>query len=129
MGEVSRRANDQAKDLADMGVTPEHVAELDTMVRDGRLNDSMARQVMDGVLAGEGSPREVADARGLELVQDDSALEAAVDEVLGRNADIVAKIKDGKVQAAGALIGQVMKAMKGQADAAKVRELILAKCQ
>ena len=84
---------------------------------------------MDGVLAGEGSPREVADARGLELVQDDSALEAAVDEVLGRNADIVAKIKDGKVQAAGALIGQVMKAMKGQADAGKVRELIMAKCQ
>ncbi|AKT52325.1 Asp-tRNA(Asn)/Glu-tRNA(Gln) amidotransferase subunit GatB [Arsenicicoccus sp. oral taxon 190] len=129
MGEVSRRANDQVRDLADMGVTPEHVAELDGLVRDGRLNDSMARQVMDGVLAGEGSPREVADARGLELVQDDSALEAAVDEVLGRNADIVAKIQDGKVQAAGALIGQVMKAMKGQADAAKVRELILAKCQ
>ncbi len=129
MGEVSRRANDQVRDLADMGVTPEHVAELDGMVRDGRLNDSMARQVMDGVLAGEGSPREVADARGLELVQDDSALEAAVDEVLGRNADIVAKIKDGKVQAAGALIGQVMKAMKGQADAGKVRELIMAKCQ
>ncbi|WP_313716381.1 Asp-tRNA(Asn)/Glu-tRNA(Gln) amidotransferase subunit GatB [Arsenicicoccus bolidensis] len=129
MGEVSRRANDQVRDLADMGVTPEHVAELDGLVRDGRLNDSMARQVMDGVLAGEGSPREVADARGLELVQDDSALEAAVDEVLGRNADIVAKIKDGKVQAAGALIGQVMKAMKGQADAGKVRELIMAKCQ
>lgn len=129
MGEVSRRANDQVRDLADMGVTPEHVAELDGMVRDGRLNDSMARQVMDGVLAGEGSPREVADARGLELVQDDSALEAAVNEVLGRNADIVAKIKDGKVQAAGALIGQVMKAMKGQADAGKVRELIMAKCQ
>lgn len=129
MGEVSRRANDQVRDLADMGVTPEHVAELDGLVRDGRLNDWMARQVMDGVLAGEGSPREVADARGLELVQDDSALEAAVDEVLGRNADIVAKIKDGKVQAAGALIGQVMKAMKGQADAGKVRELIMAKCQ
>ncbi len=129
MGEVSRRANDQVRDLADMGVTPEHVAELDGLVRDGRLNDSMARQVMEGVLAGEGSPREVADARGLELVQDDSALEAAVDEVLGRNADIVAKIKDGKVQAAGALIGQVMKAMKGQADAGKVRELIMAKCQ
>ncbi|WP_288797426.1 Asp-tRNA(Asn)/Glu-tRNA(Gln) amidotransferase subunit GatB [uncultured Arsenicicoccus sp.] len=129
MGEVSRRANDQVRDLADMGVTPEHVAELDGMVRDGRLNDSMARQVMDGVLAGEGSPREVADARGLELVQNDSALEAAVNEVLGRNADIVAKIKDGKVQAAGALIGQVMKAMKGQADAGKVRELIMTKCQ
>ena len=72
------------------------------------------------------APTAVADARGLELVQDDSALQAAVDDVIAKNPDIADKIRDGKVQAAGALIGQVMKAMKGQADAAKVRELVLA---
>jgi aspartyl-tRNA(Asn)/glutamyl-tRNA(Gln) amidotransferase subunit B len=87
----------------------------------------MARQVLDGVLAGEGSPTAVADARGLELVQDDSALEAAVDTVIAANADVAEKIRGGKVQAAGALIGQVMKEMKGQADAGKARALILAK--
>ena len=108
---------------------PAHVAELDGLVAAGRLNDSMARQVLEGVLAGEGTPTAVADARGLELVQDDGALEAAVDEVIEANPDVADKIRDGKVQAAGALIGQVMKEMKGQADAGKARELILAKLQ
>src|SRR6478735_6102457 len=131
LGEPSRRANSEAQDLvtyaASIGLTPAHVAELDGLVTSGRLNDSMARQVLDGVLAGEGSPTAVADARGLELVQDDSALEAAVDTVIAANADVAEKIRGGKVQAAGALIGQVMKEMKGQADAGKARALILAK--
>jgi aspartyl-tRNA(Asn)/glutamyl-tRNA(Gln) amidotransferase subunit B len=95
------------------------------MVSAGRLNDSMARQVLDGVLAGEGAPLQVADARGLELVSDDGALATAVETAIAANPDVAAKIRDGKVQAAGALIGQVMKQMKGQADAAKVRALIL----
>ena len=131
LGEPSRRANAEGQDIvtyaAGLGFTPAHVAELDRLVTSGRLNDSMARQVLDGVLAGEGTPTEVADARGLELVQDDDALGAAVDKVIDANPDIAAKIRDGKVQAAGALIGQVMKELKGQADAGKARELILAR--
>jgi aspartyl-tRNA(Asn)/glutamyl-tRNA(Gln) amidotransferase subunit B len=126
-GELARRANVEAKSVEDFGVTPAHIAELDGLVRDGRLNDSMARQVLEGVIAGEGTPVAVADARGLELVQDDGALEAAVDKVIDANADVAQKVRDGKVQAAGALIGQVMKEMKGQADAGKAREIILAK--
>ncbi|GAA1136372.1 Asp-tRNA(Asn)/Glu-tRNA(Gln) amidotransferase subunit GatB [Ornithinicoccus hortensis] len=124
-GELARRANAEGAEVTELGVTPAHIAELDGLVRDGRLNDSMARQVLEGVLAGEGGPTEVADARGLELVQDDGALEVAVDKVIEANPDVVEKIRGGKVQAAGALIGQVMKEMRGQADAAKVRELIL----
>ena len=133
LGEPSRRANAEGQDIvtyaAGLGLTPAHIAELDGLVASGRLNDSMARQVLDGVLAGEGTPTAVADARGLELVQDDGALEAAVDKVIEANPDVAAKIRDGKVAAAGALIGQVMKEMKGQADAGKARELILAKLQ
>ncbi|WP_392425656.1 Asp-tRNA(Asn)/Glu-tRNA(Gln) amidotransferase subunit GatB [Barrientosiimonas humi] len=124
-GELARRANAEGKAVTDFGVRPQDVAELDGLVASGRLNDSMARQVLDGVVAGEGTPTQVADARGLELVQDDGALEAAVDEVIAGNPDVAQKVRDGKVQAVGALIGQVMKAMKGQADAAKVRELLL----
>jgi aspartyl-tRNA(Asn)/glutamyl-tRNA(Gln) amidotransferase subunit B len=126
-GELARRANVEGRSVEEFGVTPAHIAELDGMVKAGRLNDSMARQVLDGVIAGEGGPAEVADARGLELVQDDGALEAAVDTVIAANPDVAQKVRDGKVQAAGALIGQVMKEMKGQADAGKARELILAK--
>ena len=127
LGELARRASAEGRDLADFGVTPDDVAELDTMVGSGRLNDSMARQVLDAVLAGEGSPLAVADARGLLLVSDDGALSFAVDAVIAANPDVADKVRDGKLQAAGALIGQVMKEMKGQADAAKIRELILEK--
>ena len=87
----------------------------------------MARQVWEGVLSGEGTPTAVADARGLELVRDTGALEAAVDAVIAANPDVADKIRDGKVQAVGALIGQVMREMEGQGDAAAARALILAK--
>ncbi|MFW5474568.1 Asp-tRNA(Asn)/Glu-tRNA(Gln) amidotransferase subunit GatB [Knoellia sp. CPCC 206450] len=130
-GEIARRANAEGIDVAsyagERSIVPAHVVELEGLVTSGRLNDSMARQVWEGVLDGEGAPTAVADARGLELVQDDGALEAAVDKVIEANADVAQKVRDGKVQAAGALIGQVMKEMKGQADAGKAREIILAK--
>jgi aspartyl-tRNA(Asn)/glutamyl-tRNA(Gln) amidotransferase subunit B len=127
MGELARRASVEGRDLADFGVTPGDVAELDALVASGRLNDSMARQVLEAVLAGEGSPVAVADARGLQLVEDDEALSAAVDAVIAANPEVAGKVAEGKVAAAGALIGAVMREMKGQADAAKARELILAK--
>ncbi|MDO5710447.1 MAG: Asp-tRNA(Asn)/Glu-tRNA(Gln) amidotransferase subunit GatB [Micrococcales bacterium] len=126
MGEVLRRANADGRELADVPLTPEQVAGLDAMVTAGRLTDAMARQVLDGVLAGEGDPEQVADARGLRLVRDDGALQAAVDTVITANPAVADKVRGGKVQAAGALIGQVMKEMRGQADAAKARQLILA---
>jgi aspartyl-tRNA(Asn)/glutamyl-tRNA(Gln) amidotransferase subunit B len=63
--------------------------------------------------------------RGLEVVSDDGALIAAIDEALKSQPDVLEKIREGKVQAAGAVIGAVMQAMKGQADAARVRELVL----
>ncbi|GAB95716.1 aspartyl-tRNA(Asn)/glutamyl-tRNA(Gln) amidotransferase subunit B [Kineosphaera limosa] len=129
VGELARRANAAGVELTGLGVGPVQIAQLDAMVREGRLNDSMARQVLDGVLAGEGDPQAVADARGLQLVSDDSALTQAVQAVIAANPDVADKIRAGKVQAAGALIGQVMKQMKGQADAAKVRTLILAELQ
>jgi aspartyl-tRNA(Asn)/glutamyl-tRNA(Gln) amidotransferase subunit B len=123
-GEITRLANAQEKDATEL-VSPENVAALQRLVDAGTLTDKLARQVLEGVIAGEGTPQEVVDARGLAVVSDDGALIAAIDEALAAQPDILAKIKDGKVQAAGAVIGAVMKAMKGQADAARVRELVL----
>ena len=125
--EIARRANESGVDLEDVGVTPEQVAEIQSLVEDGTINDKLARQVFEGVIAGEGSPAEVVAARQLAIVSDENALAAAVNEAINANPDIVDKIKSGKVQAAGALIGSVMKQMRGQADAARVRELILEK--
>ncbi|MFK0401278.1 Asp-tRNA(Asn)/Glu-tRNA(Gln) amidotransferase subunit GatB [Microbacterium sp. NPDC090225] len=123
-GEIARLANAQEKDAAAL-VSPQNVAALQKLVDAGTLTDKLARQVLEGVIAGEGTPQEVVDARGLAVVSDDGALIAAIDEAFAAQPDVLAKIKDGKVQAAGAVIGAVMKAMKGQADAARVRELIL----
>ena len=124
-GELARRANAAGVELEDVGITPGQVAELQALIEAGTINDKLARQAIDGVLAGEGSPSEVVEARGLAVVSDDGALTAAVDAAISANPDVAQRIRDGKVQAAGALIGAVMKAMRGQADAGRVRELIL----
>ncbi len=124
-GELARRANAAGVELEDVGITPAQVAELQGLIGAGTINDKLARQVIDGVLAGEGSPSEVVEAHGLAVVSDDGALTAAVDAAIAANPDVAQRIRDGKVQAAGALIGAVMKAMRGQADAGRVRELIL----
>ena len=94
-------------------------------VADGSLNTKIARQVVDAVLAGEGEPDEVIAARGLAVVSDDGALQAAVDEALAAQPAVAEKIRSGKLQAVGAIVGAVMKATRGQADAAKVRQLVL----
>lgn len=125
--ELSRRANEAGIELSEVGMTPSQVAQLQALVDDGSLTDKLARQVIDGVVAGEGDPQDVVTARGLAVVSDDAALGAAVDEAIAANPDVAERIRGGRVQAAGALIGQVMKAMHGQADAKRVRELILAK--
>ena len=125
MGEISRRAKEREVSLDEAGVSPDQVAELQGLIDSGRINDKLARQALEGVLAGEGDPTQVVEARGLEVVSDDGALTAAVQKALDAHPDIVAKIKGGKVQAAGALVGAVMKATRGQADAARVRELIM----
>jgi aspartyl-tRNA(Asn)/glutamyl-tRNA(Gln) amidotransferase subunit B len=125
--EVARRANESGVDLEEVKISPQQVAEIQALVENGTINDKLARQVFEGVIAGEGSPSEVVAARQLAIVSDEGALAAAVDEAINANPDIVDKIKSGKVQAAGALIGSVMKQMRGQADAARVREMILEK--
>ncbi len=125
LGELARHANSRGTELAELPITPRQVARVSALVQDGTLNDRLARQVLEGVLAGEGEPDDVVAARGLAVVSDDSALTAAVDAVIANNPDVAAKIRDGKTAAAGALIGQVMTATKGRADAQRVRELIL----
>ncbi|MEO3924693.1 Asp-tRNA(Asn)/Glu-tRNA(Gln) amidotransferase subunit GatB [Micromonosporaceae bacterium B7E4] len=126
LGELSRRANEAGVELAAVGATPAQVAELQKLVDAGKLNDKLARTVLEGVVAGEGSPSEIMAVRGLEVVSDTGALTAAVDEAIAANPEIAAKVRDGKVAAAGALVGAVMKSTRG-ADAKAVRSLILSR--
>jgi aspartyl-tRNA(Asn)/glutamyl-tRNA(Gln) amidotransferase subunit B len=127
LSEMARRANDAGRDIADLGVSPQQVAEVQALVDSGALNDKLARQVFDGLVAGEGTPAEIVAARDLAIVSDDAALGDAVDRAIAANPEIADKIREGKASAAGALIGAVMKEMRGQADAGRVRELIMAR--
>ncbi|BBY54533.1 Asp-tRNA(Asn)/Glu-tRNA(Gln) amidotransferase subunit GatB [Mycobacterium koreense] len=124
-----QKANETGVELEALPITPAQVATVVALVDEGKLSNKLARQVVEGVLAGEGEPEQVMTERGLEVVRDDSVIQAAVDEALAANPDVADKIRGGKVQAAGAIVGAVMKATKGQADAARVRELVLAACR
>ena len=128
LGELARVANERSVDLSELPITPAQVARVVALVEAGSLNDTLARQVIEGVLAGEGDPDEIVEQRGLRIVSDDTALLAAVDEALAAAPDVAEKIRAGKVAAAGAIVGAVMKATRGQADAARVRELVLERC-
>ncbi|WP_285774193.1 Asp-tRNA(Asn)/Glu-tRNA(Gln) amidotransferase subunit GatB [Microtetraspora sp. NBRC 13810] len=127
MGELARRANESGTALADLPITPDQVARVTAMVAGGALNDKLARQVLEGVLAGEGTPDDVVSARGLQIVNDEGELSSIIDQVILDNADAADKVRSGKVAAAGALVGGVMKASRGKADAGRARQLILEK--
>jgi aspartyl-tRNA(Asn)/glutamyl-tRNA(Gln) amidotransferase subunit B len=125
---LMQKANEIGVPVSDLAITPAQVAAVIKLVDAGKLSNKLARQVVEGVLAGEGEPEAVMMARGLALVRDDSLIQSAVDEALAANPDVAEKIRGGKVAAAGAIVGAVMKATKGQADAARVRDLVLAAC-
>ena len=127
LSELARRANEQDVEISALPISAAQVAAIQSLVDDGTLNDKLARQVFDGVLAGEGEPAEVVAKRGLAIVSDEGALGEAVDRAIAANPEVAQKIRDGKQSAAGALIGAVMKDMRGQADAGRVREMILEK--
>jgi aspartyl-tRNA(Asn)/glutamyl-tRNA(Gln) amidotransferase subunit B len=125
LGEISRIANDKEVSVTELAITPADVAEIVALVNKGELTDKLARQVVEGVIAGEGTPAQVVAKRGIKVVNDDGALMAAIEKVCSEQAETAQKVRDGHIPAAGALIGAVMKETKGQADAARVRELLL----
>jgi aspartyl-tRNA(Asn)/glutamyl-tRNA(Gln) amidotransferase subunit B len=125
LGEISRIANDREVSVTELAINPADVAEIVALVNKGELTDKLARQVVEGVIAGEGTPAQVVAKRGIKVVNDDGALMAAIEKVCSEQAETAQKVRDGHIPAAGALIGAVMKETKGQADAARVRELLL----
>jgi aspartyl-tRNA(Asn)/glutamyl-tRNA(Gln) amidotransferase subunit B len=124
LGEVSRLANEKDVEPTSL-MQPSEVAEIIALIAAGELTDKLARQVVEGVINGEGNPRMVIEKRGLKVVSDDSALMVAIEAAIAAQPETAEKVRGGNIPAAGALIGAVMKSTGGQADAAKVRELLL----
>ncbi len=129
LNELARRAADAGVAPRELAIRPADVARIAELVASGELTDALARKAIDGVLAGEGTPDDVVVARNLAVVADTAALAAAVEAAVTAAPDIAEKVRGGKANAVGPLVGAVMKAMKGQADAANVRALLLERLQ
>jgi aspartyl-tRNA(Asn)/glutamyl-tRNA(Gln) amidotransferase subunit B len=127
LGYLAQKANEAEIEPADLAVSPAQVARLVELVAEGTLSTGLARQVVDGILESGADVDTVVAERGLAVVSDTSALERAADEAIAANPDVAEKVRGGKAAAVGALVGAVMKATRGQADAAAVREILLAK--
>ncbi len=125
MGYLAQKANEREVEAADLGVDPVQVARLVELVADGSLTTALARQAVDGMLETGAGVDEVVAQRGLTVVSDTGALEAAADAAIAANPEVAERVRGGKVAAVGALVGAVMKATRGQADAAAVKVILL----
>jgi aspartyl-tRNA(Asn)/glutamyl-tRNA(Gln) amidotransferase subunit B len=123
-GEITGHLNRTGIDPEALPIDGVKLAELLTMVDAGEISATAAKDVLAGVLAGEGSPREVAAGRDLLQISDAGALGAAVDEVLAGHPDEAARIRRGEGRLVGFLVGKVMKATGGKADPKAVDALI-----
>jgi len=124
-GRLPHRKGEEREVPSRPAITPAQVAEVIKLVEAKTVNNKVAKQVVDFVLDGAGDPGKIVETKGLGMVSDETALQAEVEKALIANPDIAEKIRSGKVQAAGKIVGDVMKATRGQADAARVRELVL----
>ena len=127
LGELSREANAKGVSLEELPITPADIAEVEKLIADGKLNDKLAKQTVEGVLKGEGTPDEVVRKHGYKIVEDNGAIEAAVDAAFEANPDVVEKLKSGNMKPMGVIIGAVMKATRGQADAKAVTKVVMGK--
>jgi aspartyl-tRNA(Asn)/glutamyl-tRNA(Gln) amidotransferase subunit B len=125
VGYLAQQANALEIEAAALSITPSHVARLIGLVSEGSLTTALARQVVDAVLETGHDVDVVVAERDLAVVSDASALTDAADAAIAANPDVADKVRSGKVAAVGALVGAVMKATRGQADAAAVRGILL----
>jgi aspartyl-tRNA(Asn)/glutamyl-tRNA(Gln) amidotransferase subunit B len=127
LGYLAQRANEGEIEPAELAIRPGQVARVIALVADKSLSVALARQAVDGVLESGHDVDDVVAERGLQVVSDTGALEKAADDAIAANPDIADKVRGGKIPAVGALVGAVMKATRGQADAAAVKAILLAR--
>lgn len=141
LGAGMRRANERQAPLASLGISASEVAAIAKLREDGKLNNQSADELFGALCEGAAGPRkaddspttvlarveEIARERGWLIVRDDAAMERWIDQVLAVNDKVADDVRAGKLQAAGRLVGEVMKLAAGKADAKTVREMLLKK--
>jgi len=116
--------NRLGKDIADSPVSPAQGAELLTLVADGVLSGTLAKQVFEIMLETGEDPGKIVEEKGLRQTSDTGAIETAIAGILAANADKVAQYRGGKEALFGFFVGQTMKAMAGKANPQVVNELL-----
>ena len=124
MGALSAKLNAEEKTIADSPVSAAQLAALLKRIADNTISNNAAKQVFEGLWAGEGEVDAIIEAKGLKQVSDSGAIEAIINEVLAANQAMVEEYRAGKEKAFNALVGQCMKASKGKANPAQVNELL-----
>ena len=128
-GEVTAWLRRESAVLSNTALTGEHVAELAGMIEDNQLSSTAAKEVLGYVLAGEGTPGEVAQAHDLAQISDTGALETAVDEVIAANQDQFDRLAGGEDRLIGFFVGQVMRITGGKADPKVVTGILRARME
>ena len=125
MGEVSAYMNAEQKELSETALTPEGLASTVKLLKDGTISSKIAKKVFKELIEKGGNAAEIVKAKGLVQISDDATLRKMVTETLDANPQSIADYKDGKGRALGFLVGQIMKASKGQANPQLVNKILL----
>jgi len=124
MGDLSGALNAGGKDIAETPVTATHLGELVTLVGTGQISGKMAKDIFTKMFLNGEAPRVIMEREGLTQISDTGALEKIIDEAIAANPKQVEQYKGGKTAVMGFLVGQIMKASRGQANPAAVNELL-----
>jgi len=124
MGELSAYLNSEQKELADVALTPEGLAGMIKLISDGTISSKIAKKVFKELVEKGGSAEKIVKDQGLVQISDEGALLTVIAEVLDANPQSIDDFKNGKEKAIGFLVGQIMKATKGQANPPLVNKLL-----
>lgn len=124
MGEMSAYMNKHQKELPELAITPEGLAKMIGLIKNGTISSKIAKKVFAHLVENGGDPEEYVKREGLVQISDEGELRNIVNQVLDENEKSVQDYKDGKKKALGFLVGQVMKATKGQANPQMVNKLL-----
>ncbi len=124
MGETLRLLKERGEEPEDIRFSPEHLAELVMMTERKEINGSTAKEIFEAMFDSDLSPRQYAQERGLQTVNDEGLLRGMIGQIMDANPQSVEDYRNGKEKALGFLVGQTMKAMKGKADPAAVNRIL-----
>ncbi len=125
MGEVLAYLNKQQKELKDVALTPAGLAKMVQLIEKGTISSKIAKKVFNELIEKGGDPEEIVKAKGLVQISDEGTLRKVVTEILDNNEQSIEDFKNGKDRAIGFLVGQIMKATKGQANPPLVNKILL----